>query len=87
MPLLSPETLTMGTHHLINADGRRYGIMTIANIYQYKGFTFEFHIFLGPVKVNKNFQPSARMGRKFYKVFEEWNKLSDVEKLDTLIFG
>ena len=85
--MLYPRTLTMGTHHLIDADGRRYGIMTLANIYQYKGFTFEFHIFLGPVKVNKNFQPSARMGRKFYKVFEEWNKLTKDEKAATQIFG
>ena len=77
----------MGTHHLINADGSRYGIMTLANIYQYKGFTFEFHIFLGPVKVNKNFQPSARMGRKFYKVFSEWDKLTKDEKVATQIFG
>lgn len=77
----------MATHHLINADGMRYGIMTLANIYQFKGFTFEFHPFLGPVKVNKNFEPSACMGRKFFKVFEEWNNLSDVEKLDTQIFG
>ena len=77
----------MGTHHLINADGMRYGIMTLANIYQFKGFTFEFHPFLGPVKVNKNFEPAAAMGRKFFKAFDEWAKLSDEEKLDTLIFG
>jgi hypothetical protein len=77
----------MGTHHLIDADGRRYGIMTVPNVYQYKGFTFELHTFFGPVKVNKDFNPSACMGRKFFKVFDEWNKLSDLEKLDTLIFG
>lgn len=77
----------MATHHLINADGRRYGIMTLANIYQFKGFIFEFHPFLGPLKVNKNFEPAVSMGRKFFKVFEEWNKLTTEEKLKTQIFG
>ena len=77
----------MGTHHLINADGMRYGIMTLANIYQFKGFTFEFHPFLGPIKVNKNFEPAAAMGRKFFKVYSEWDKLTKEEKDKTQIFG
>ena len=77
----------MATHHLINADGRRYGIMTLANIYQFKGFTFEYSDFLGPLKVNKNFEPAAAMGRKFYKVYREWHKLTKEEKAATQIFG
>ncbi len=77
----------MGTYYTKDADGKVNGIMTVANVYQYKGFTFEFHTLFGPVKVNKNFEPSAAMGRKFYKVYSEWDKLTKEEKAETQIFG
>ena len=77
----------MGTYYTKDADGKVNGIMTVANVYQYKGFTFEFHSLFGPVKVNKDLNPSARMGRKFYKVFSEWDKLTKEEKAETQIFG
>ena len=77
----------MASYYTKDADGKINGIMTVSNIYEFGGFTFEFSNFLGPLKLNKDLNPSACMGRKFFKVFEEWNKLSDVEKLDTLIFG
>ena len=77
----------MGTHHLIDADGRRYGIMTLANIYQYKGFLFEFHTLLGPVKLKKNWDSAAAMGRKFWKAYSEWDKLTPEEKRETQIYG
>lgn len=77
----------MGTHYLINPDGTRYGIMTVANIYQFKGFLFEFHSRFGPVKVKKDFDPALAMGRKFWKAFAEWDKLTKEEKKETLIFG
>ena len=77
----------MGTYYTKDADGKVNGIMTVANVYQYKGFTFEFHTLFGPVKVNKDFNPSAAMGRKFYKVYSEWDKLTKEEKAETQIFG
>ena len=77
----------MGTYYTKDEHGKVNGIMTVPNVYQYKGFTFELHTLFGPIKVKKDFNPSACMGRKFFKVFDEWNKLSDVEKLDTQIFG
>ena len=77
----------MGTYYTKDADGKVNGIMTVANVYQYQGFTFEFHSLFGPVKVNKDFNPSACMGRKFFKVYSEWDKLSLEEKLKTQIFG
>ena len=85
--MLHPQTITMGTHYLTNSDGSRYGIMTVPNIYQFKGFIFEFHSYLGPVKVKKNFDPASAMGRKFWKAFAEWDKLTKEEKLETQIFG
>jgi len=77
----------MGTYYTKDEHGKINGIMTVANVYQYKGFTFEFHTLFGPVKVNKNFEPSAAMGRKFYKVYSEWDKLTKEEKAETQIFG
>jgi hypothetical protein len=77
----------MGTHYLTNAEGKIDGIMTVPNIYQYKGFIFEFHSYLGPVKVKKNFDPASAMGRKFWKAFAEWNQFTPEEKLKTQIFG
>ena len=77
----------MGTYYTKDADGKVNGIMTVANVYQYQGFTFEFHTLFGPVKVNKDFNPSAAMGRKFYKVYSEWDKLTKEERAATQIFG
>ena len=77
----------MGSYYTTNAEGKIDGIMTVANIYQFKGFTFEFHSYLGPVKVKKNFDPASAMGRKFWKAFAEWDKLTKEEKLETQIFG
>lgn len=77
----------MGTYYTKDENNRVNGIMTVANVYEFKGFTFEYSDFLGPLKVNKNFEPAAAMGRKFYKAFEEWNKLTKEEKLNTQIFG
>jgi hypothetical protein len=77
----------MGTYHLTNAEGKVNGIMTLANIYQFKGFLFEFHFYLGPQKVKKDFDPASAMGRKFWKAFAEWDKLTKEEKLETQIYG
>ena len=77
----------MGTYYTKDEHGKVNGIMTVANVYKFKGFTFEYSDFLGPLKVNKNFEPAAAMGRKFYKVYREWNKLTTKEKAETQIFG
>lgn len=87
MLLLFTQTLTMGSYYTTNAEGKIDGIMTVANIYQYKGFIFEFHTFFGPVKVKKNFDPASAMGRKFWRMYAEWDKLTKEEKLETQIFG
>ena len=77
----------MGTYYTKDENNRVNGIMTVANVYKFKGFTFEYSDFLGPLKVNKNFEPAAAMGRKFYKVYREWNRLTTEEKAATQIFG
>jgi hypothetical protein len=77
----------MGCHHF-NFNGG-HGIITLANIYQYKGFTFEFHSYLGPVKLKKkDWEPTKSMGgRKFFKVTTEWDQLSKKEKEKTRLYG
>jgi hypothetical protein len=77
----------MGTYYTKDENNRVNGIMTVANIYQYRGFTFEVHRYLGPQKLKKDYDPASRMGLKFYKAFAEWDKLSAEEKLETMIFG
>jgi len=77
----------MGSYYTTDENNKVNGIMTLANIYQYKGFIFEFHSYLGPVKIKKNFDPASAMGRKFWKAFAEWDKLTPEEKLKTQIYG
>ena len=77
----------MGSYYTTDENNKVNGIMTLANIYQYKGFIFEFHSYLGPVKIKKNFDPASAMGRKFWKAFSEWDKLTKEEKLETQIYG
>lgn len=77
----------MATYYTKNAEGRIDGIMTVASIYQYQGFIFEFSNFLGPLKLKKDLMPAAAMGRSFFKVYEQWSKLTKEEKDQTLIFG
>ena len=85
--MLYTKSLTMGTYYTKDENNLVNGFMTFANVYEFKGFTFEYSDFLGPLKVNKNFEPAAAMGRKFYKVYREWNKLTKEEKAATQIFG
>jgi len=77
----------MSDHIIRDEKGRFDTIISMANIYEYGGFTFEIHRYCGPLKLNKDWQPAARMGRKFYSVYYEWHKLPDAEKLKTQISG
>jgi hypothetical protein len=77
----------MGTYYTTDENNKVNGIMTFANIYQFKGFTFEAHPYLGPQRLKKNFDPASAMGRKFWRMYAEWDKLTKKEKLETQIFG
>lgn len=75
-------------NHAVRDDqGRVIAILNIANVYRYKGFTFEFHRYCGPMKINKDGEPSKTCGRKFWKAFDEWNNLTKEQKEDTQIAG
>jgi len=66
-------------------DGKLMTHISFSDIYEYKGFTFEFHSYCGPIKLNKDWEPSKRTGRKFYKILREWDKLSEEAKEETRI--
>lgn len=62
-------------------------IVTCGNGYQYGGFTFEYHRWLGPTKLNKDGEFSKRQGRKFYQVVSQWEKLTKRQREKTRIYG
>ena len=78
---------TMGDHYMKDPEGRVNAIITMADIYEYKGFIFEHHRYCGPCKLKKNWEPAAAMGRKFWKAWSEWYKLTKEEKAATQISG
>lgn len=63
------------------------GIVCLPNIYKYEGFIFEFHNYLGPFKLKKDFEPAKREGRKFYNVVTKWCKLNKRQKNKTRVYG
>lgn len=63
------------------------GVICLPNIYQYGGFTFEFHNYCGPIKLRKDLEPAKNSGRKFFKILDEWNKMTDIDKEKTKIYG
>lgn len=77
----------MSDHFLHDEKGRCHTVISFSNIYEYGGFIFEFHSFCGPVKLKKDWSPSAREGRKFYRVIDAWLQLSKAEQETTRIFG
>jgi hypothetical protein len=56
---------------------------TRSGYYRYKGFTFSWHNYIGPQKLNKNGQPAKREGRKFFEMIGDWYKLTDAERVAT----
>jgi len=79
---------TMSTHSLKTPDGQINGFITLADIYEYDGFVFEFHRYCGPFKLRKSdWGPAARQGDKFHETVDRWCDLSDEQKEDTRIHG
>jgi hypothetical protein len=75
----------MGTVIIRDEKGAVVAMMTYATVYEYKGFFFEVHRYMGPCKLKKNGDPAERQGRRFWKVWEEWDRLSAEEKEKTLV--
>lgn len=77
----------MSDHFIRDKQGRCHTIITMADIYSYGGFIFEFHRFCGPAKLKKNWEPAKRQGLAFYKVIDEWMRLTKAEQEATRISG
>jgi len=77
----------MATHAIRDDQERITTILTMADIYEYKGFTFEVHRYCGPCKLKKDWEPAGAMGRHFWKVWSDWDKLTKEEKAATQISG
>jgi len=57
------------------------GIMSVADCYRYKGVTFEWHYFCGPMLLRKDGEPSKQTpGQRFYEITAEWHKLPNEER-------
>lgn len=64
------------------------GIISCPNIYKFKGLIFEFHNYCGPMRLNKDGEPSKRNFSKHeYEIIEKWCKLSPSKKKRTLIYN
>lgn len=57
------------------------GIITVADCYRYKGVTFEWHHFCGPMLLRKDGEPSkSKPTAKFYAIATEWHNLPKEER-------
>lgn len=65
--------------HRFNINGCP-GIICLADFYCFGGFTFQWHNYLGPCKVNHDLEPSKRTGRAFYKMIDKWVKLTKKQR-------
>jgi hypothetical protein len=74
--------------HIIKDQSGNVIHYTLADIYHYRGFTFEFHWYCGARKVrSSDFNLSPRMGRKFWMAVEAWSMLSKSKKEKTRVYG
>ena len=54
--------------------------VTVAPVYEFGGFRFEYHYMIGPSKLNKHGEESKRMGRKFLKALQQGCDLPEKER-------
>jgi len=66
-------------------DVVKFGDGTVAifcgpKLYKFNDWFFEWHSYCGPCPLKKNGETRKRAGRKFWKVVDEFQKLSDKQK-------
>jgi hypothetical protein len=62
-------------------------ILCLPNIYRYGIDTFEFHRFLGPIRLKKDLSEHKVQSIAFFNRVQTWVDLSDEEKEKTRIYG
>ncbi len=56
------------------------GYLCTVPVYEYKGWSFEFHSYLGPWPLKKDGNPRKCAGKKFWDIFDEFATLSKEEQ-------
>jgi len=78
----------MGCHRIDTPDGQIKGWICLKNIYFFKGYTFEFHDYLGPQQLRKkDLEPVARVKSDFWTVATEFAKIPKKGRRKFLISG
>lgn len=74
----------MADHFVKSSSG--WAIISMANIYSYKGLIFEFHNYCGPMRLNKDGNPSKRdFYKSEYKIIDSFCRLSKRQRKKFLI--
>ena len=55
-------------------------ILCVADVYEYKGFIFEWHDYLGPSPLRKDGEPMVRVPESFWVAMTEFSALPDKER-------
>lgn len=66
---------------LDDMTNQMHGYICSAPIYEFKGWTFEDHYSSGgPWPLTRHGDPRKKAGRLFWKMYEEFSSLSDIDK-------
>ena len=63
------------------------GFLCSPRIYEYRGWLWEYSMYSGPWPLRKDGELRKRAGRKFWKMWSEWQDLPDDEKQKTRVGG
>ena len=78
----------MSHYYAYDKDGRTVTHLRLCDIYQFRGFCFEWHDYLGLTRYRKSdMTPTFTMSKKFLDAFEEWFKLPEDEQAKFQIRG
>jgi hypothetical protein len=73
------------------SDENCRGVIHLSDIFRYKGITFEWHRYCGPVLLKKNLEPRKEQpgakSKPFWDMVAEWQKLSKTEHEKYRIYG
>jgi hypothetical protein len=75
----------MGLHRFGNERARC--IVTVANIYEYKGYLIELHPGSGPLPLRKDWEPAKRARKGFWDAVTEFYNLPKKEQRKYLIYS
>jgi hypothetical protein len=75
----------MSCHNFSFNGGK--GIICLADTYKFKGFTFEWHDYLGPTQLRNDGEPRQRTSKAFWPALDRWLNLTKAQKEKTRIGG